>query len=188
MKRFLFAAAVAAAFLSAPQAQAQSTKKASTATVASKAANTSVAPAAQQPNDGWGDAQAERAVPEVSGWDMPAAQTTTAPAEADPMMQSSGVLVAPGMSSSPYRGTSTDYHGRPVAKAKSKRPRSVDVAQADPMMQSSGVMLAPGMNTAPYRGVSTDYHGRSLRKTSTNNTVTAQEPVPTDNSTMASGW
>ena len=117
---------------------------------------------------------------------MPAAQTTTAPAETDPMMQSSGVLVAPGMS--PYRGTSTDYHGRPVTKAKSKRPRSVDVAQADPMMQSSGVMLAPGMNTAPYRGVSTDYHGRPLRKTSTNNTVTAQEPAPTDNSTMASGW
>jgi hypothetical protein len=189
MKRFLFAAAVAAAFLSAPQAQAQSTKKAPAAKAA-KTANTSVAPAARQASDnwGWGDAQAERATPEVSGWDMPAAQTTTVPAEADPMMQSSGVLVAPGMSSSPYRGTSTDYHGRPVAKAKSKRPRSVDVAQADPMMQSSGVMLAPGMNTAPYRGVSTDYHGRPLRKTSTNNTVTAQEPAPTDNSTMASGW
>lgn len=189
MKRFLFAAAVAAAFLSVPQVQAQTSQKAPL-TKTTKAANTSVAPAAEQPNDGWGwgDVQAERAVPQISGWDLPAAQAATATPEADPMMQSSGVLVAPGMSSSPYRGTSTDYHGRPVVKAKSKRPRSVKVAQTDPMMQSSGVMLAPGMNTAPYRAVSTDYHGRPLRKTSTNSTVTAQEPAPTDNSTMASGW
>ncbi|RSK46400.1 hypothetical protein [Hymenobacter perfusus] len=189
MKRFFFAAAVAAAFFSAPQAQAQTNKKAPAAKTA-RAANTSVAPAAAQPNDdwGWGDVQAERAVPEVSGWDLPAAQAATATPETDPMMQSSGVLVAPGMSSSPYRGTSTDYNGRPVVKTKSKRPRSVEVAQTDPMMQSSGVMLAPGMNTAPYRSVSTDYNGRPLRKASTNNTVTAQEPAPTDNSTMASGW
>ena len=182
MKRFLFAAAVAAAFFSAPRAQAQTSKK----TQSAKAANTSVAPAAQPANDGWGwsDGQAERAVPEVSGWDMPAAQAASA--EADPMMQSSGVLVAPGMSSSPYRGTSTDYNGRPVAKAKSKRPRSVEVVQTDPMMQSSGVMLAPGMNTAPYRSVSTDYNGRPLRKTSTNTTVASQPS--TDNSTVAAGW
>lgn len=35
---------------------------------------------------------------------------------ADPMMRSSGVMVAPGMSSSPYRGVSTDYWGRPLKK------------------------------------------------------------------------
>ena len=37
----------------------------------------------------------------------------------DPMMHSSGVMVAPGMSSSPYRRVSTDYWGRPL-KQKSK--------------------------------------------------------------------
>jgi len=34
----------------------------------------------------------------------------------DPMMRSSGVMVAPGMSSSPYRKVSTDYWGRPLKK------------------------------------------------------------------------
>lgn len=181
MKRFLFAAAVAAAFLSAPQAQAQTVKKAP----AQKAANTSVAPAA---DDDWGWTTEAPAQPaEATGWEVRGAETpaVAATASVDPMMQSSGVLVAPGMSSSPYRGTSTDYHGRPVVKAKSKRPRSVDVAQEDPMMRSSGVMLAPGMNTAPHRGVSTDYHGRPLRKASANTTVTAQQP--TDDATAA-GW
>lgn len=181
MKRFLFAAAIAAAFLSAPHAQAQTVKKAP----ARKAANTSVAPAA---DDDWGWTTDAPAQAEVSGWEVPGAETpTVATAAADPMMQSSGVLVAPGMSSSPYRGTSTDYHGRPVVKAKSKRPRSVDVAQEDPMMRSSGVMLAPGMNTAPYRGVSTDYNGRPLRKVSASTTITSQHPI-TDNSTVAAGW
>ncbi|UOQ80316.1 hypothetical protein [Hymenobacter sp. 5414T-23] len=78
------------------------------------------------------------------------------------------------MSSSPYRGTSTDYNGRPVAKAKSMRPRSVVVESDDPMMHSSGVQIAPGMNTAPYRGVSTDYNGRPLRKASANNSMAAE--------------
>ncbi|TGE15953.1 hypothetical protein [Hymenobacter elongatus] len=36
----------------------------------------------------------------------------------DPMMQSSGVMIAPGMNTAPYRGVSTDYWGRPVRKAK----------------------------------------------------------------------
>jgi hypothetical protein len=34
----------------------------------------------------------------------------------DPMMRSSGVMAAPGMSSSPYRKPSTDYWGRPLKK------------------------------------------------------------------------
>ncbi|UOQ72914.1 hypothetical protein [Hymenobacter cellulosilyticus] len=34
------------------------------------------------------------------------------------MMHSSGVMIAPGMNTAPYRGTSTDYWGRPVRKAK----------------------------------------------------------------------
>ncbi|WP_426493498.1 hypothetical protein [Hymenobacter sp. 102] len=180
MKRFLFAAAVAAAFLSAPQAQAQSTKK------ATKPANTSVAPAASTaPDDwGWNDAPISASAA-ASGWEVPGAETATAPAK-DPMMESSGVMLAPGMNTAPYRGTSTDYHGRPIAKPKSKRPRSVEVAQDDPMMQSSGVMLAPGMNTAPYRGVSTDYHGRPLRKPVAATTAAAAPAA--DNSTMAAGW
>ncbi|RSK37359.1 hypothetical protein [Hymenobacter metallilatus] len=182
MKRFLFAAAIAAAFLSAPQAQAQTIKKAAP----QKAANSSVAPVTRPAEDDWGWDNDVPAEP-VSGWDVPGAETpAVATSSADPMMQSSGVLVAPGMSSSPYRGTSTDYHGRPVAKVKSKRPRSVDVAQNDPMMQSSGVMLAPGMNTAPYRAVSTDYHGRPLRKASSAGVVAAQ-PTP-ENTTVAAGW
>ncbi|MCB2406679.1 hypothetical protein [Hymenobacter lucidus] len=36
----------------------------------------------------------------------------------DPMMHSSGVMIAPGINTAPYRGTSTDYWGRPVRKAK----------------------------------------------------------------------
>ncbi|TGE21553.1 hypothetical protein E5K00_14820 [Hymenobacter aquaticus] len=36
----------------------------------------------------------------------------------DPMMESSGQMIAPGMNTAPYRGTSTDYWGRPVRKAK----------------------------------------------------------------------
>ncbi|UOQ78831.1 hypothetical protein MUN84_10020 [Hymenobacter sp. 5516J-16] len=92
------------------------------------------------------------------------------------------------MSSSPYRGTSTDYHGRPVAKPKSKRPRSVEVAQDDPMMRSSGVMIAPGMNTAPYRGTSTDYNGRPVRKPVANTTVSASAQADVSQEPMAAGW
>ncbi|UOQ53750.1 hypothetical protein [Hymenobacter cellulosivorans] len=48
----------------------------------------------------------------------PVAQATAADeASDDPMMHSSGVMIAPGMNTAPYRGTSTDYWGRPVRKA-----------------------------------------------------------------------
>ena len=145
MKKLLFAAAAAVAFLSAPLAQAQTT-------TVYPLESTSMAPAI----DGW-------------DWPAPAAATdATVPATADDadaaMMRSSGVLVAPGMSSSPYRGTSTDYNGRPVARRKSFRPRSVRTTSTDPMMAFSGVMLASGMNTAPHRAASTDYHGRPLHQ------------------------
>lgn len=177
MKRYLLSAAVAVAFFSASQAQAQTKVK------SGKLANTSVAPApAPQPE--W---------PALETWNEPAQPASAsngweaaATPDADPMMSSSGVMVAPGMSSSPYRGTSTDYNGRPVTKPKSKRPRSVDVAQDDPMMQSSGVMIAPGMNTAPYRGTSTDYNGRPVRRPTANTTVSAQADVSQE--PMAAGW
>ncbi len=166
MKKLLFAAAVAAAFLSAPRAQAQTVKN----------ANTSVAPA----TDGWDWSQAQ---PE---WVAPA---TTAAAETvadDAMMHSSGVMIAPGMSSSPYRGVSTDYNGRPVARGKSYRPRSVRTTSTDPMMASSGVMLAPGMNTAPHRGVSTDYNGRPLETPVP--TASPAMPTATDDSWASANW
>ena len=35
---------------------------------------------------------------------------------ADPMMRSSGVMIAPGMNTAPHRGVSTDYWGRPLKK------------------------------------------------------------------------
>lgn len=41
----------------------------------------------------------------------------------DPMMRSSGVMIAPGMNTAPYRGTSTDYWGRPVRKAQRQDAR-----------------------------------------------------------------
>lgn len=176
MKRFLLSAAVAVAFLGASEAQAQTKAK------PGKLANTSVAPAVEPEwpaLETWG----EPATPSAAdkGWETAATDDT------DPMMRSSGVMIAPGMSSSPYRGTSTDYNGRPVAKVKSKRPRSVDVTQDDPMMQSSGVMLAPGMNTAPYRGTSTDYNGRPVaRKQVASTTVSAQADVAEE--PMAAGW
>lgn len=169
MKRFLLSAAVIVSFFSASETQAQTTA------TPRKAANSSVAPVARPAEPEW---------PAVDVWNSPATQSnwetavtpTTLPAD-DPMMHSSGVQVAPGTSSSPYRGTSTDYNGRPVAKVKSKRPRSVAVESDDPMMHSSGVMLAPGMNTAPYRGVSTDYNGRPLRPATSPAAVAAQAPA-----------
>jgi hypothetical protein len=56
-----------------------------------------------------------------------AATEAEANAETDPMMRSSGVMVAPGMSSSPYRGVSTDYWGRPL-KRKVRRSASSSLA------------------------------------------------------------
>ena len=56
-----------------------------------------------------------------------AATTEAEAAETDPMMRSSGVMVAPGMSSSPYRGVSTDYWGRPL-KRKIRRSASSSLA------------------------------------------------------------
>lgn len=174
MKKLLFAAAAAVAFLSAPLVQAQTT-------TASPIESTSMAPA----TDGW-------------DWPVPvAAADATIPTAADDadaaMMRSSGVLVAPGMSSSPYRGTSTDYNGRPVARRKSFRPRSVRTTYIDPSMASSGVMLAPGMNTAPHRAASTDYHGRPLQQpqsapASLATTALATTAPATDVPVVDTGW
>jgi hypothetical protein len=57
---------------------------------------------------------------------------TEAAAETDPMMRSSGVMVAPGMSSSPYRGVSTDYWGRPLKRKVRRSTASSLAAQPAP--------------------------------------------------------
>lgn len=158
MKKLFCAAAVAIAFLNAPPAQAQTTTL--------------------QPATGGWDWPAPSAAAA-----LPAAAAAAAAADDDAMMHSSGVLVAPGMSSSPYRGTSTDYNGRPVARRKSFRPRSVRTTSTDPMMASSGVMLAPGLSTAPYRAASTDYNGRPLQQPQPD--PVAQRP---EARALAAGW
>ncbi|HEX8429291.1 hypothetical protein [Hymenobacter sp.] len=50
---------------------------------------------------------------------------------ADPMMQSSGVMVAPGMSSSPSRGVSTDYWGRPLKKKSKNSVAATKTTEAE---------------------------------------------------------
>ncbi|MCA8833110.1 invasion associated locus B family protein [Hymenobacter pini] len=125
MKRFLSAVAIAAAFLSAPQVQAQTTKK-----PAAKPTNTSVAPATRATSDDWGWNDAVPA--DTSGWEVRGAETAATPAAADPMMQSSGVMLAPGMNTAPYRGVSTDYNGRPVRK-----PAAATTVAAQPATDNS---------------------------------------------------
>lgn len=61
-----------------------------------------------------------------------AAATETEEAAADPMMRSSGVMIAPGMSSSPYRGVSTDYWGRPLKRKIRRSTASSLTAEAIP--------------------------------------------------------
>ncbi|GAA3998456.1 hypothetical protein GCM10022408_06590 [Hymenobacter fastidiosus] len=172
MKRFLLPAFLLAALLGGPvtsqAADGPGRKKARPAKALQKKAveapkSTSAA--------NWGSSADDDAL-----WATPArepAVATTAAATApvpndDPAMRSSGVMLAPGMNTAPYRGVSTDYNGRPLNKPAQKvvaaAPADDTVVEDDPMMRSSGVMLAPGMNTAPYRGVSTDYHGRPLKK------------------------
>jgi hypothetical protein len=52
----------------------------------------------------------------------------------DPMMHSSGVMVAPGMNTAPYRGVSTDYNGRPLRKATGRSATTAaKVAKTAPM-------------------------------------------------------
>ncbi|MBC8083086.1 MAG: hypothetical protein H7Z21_07730 [Hymenobacter sp.] len=63
-----------------------------------------------------------------------AKETAYAEAEStDPMMHSSGVMIAPGMNSAPYRRVSTDYWGRPLKKA----------------VKSSSAVASSGQKTPP---------------------------------------
>ncbi|GAA3919778.1 hypothetical protein [Hymenobacter algoricola] len=172
MKRFLLPAFLIAALLSAPAtsqaADGPGRRKARTAKALKK--KVAVAP---KPTSA---ASWATSVDDDALWATPASEPAAVAAPAppapapndDPAMRSSGVMIAPGMNTAPYRGVSTDYHGRPLNKPAKKAVAAAPVDEAtqeeDPAMRSSGVMLAPGMNTAPYRGVSTDYHGRPLKK------------------------
>jgi hypothetical protein len=51
-------------------------------------------------------------------------------ASTDPMMQSSGVMAAPGMNTAPYRRVSTDYWGRPL-KQKAKAATTLGKTTAE---------------------------------------------------------
>jgi len=52
----------------------------------------------------------------------------------DPMMKSSGVMIAPGMNSAPYRRVSTDYWGRPLKrKTKGASTLAKKVEKASPI-------------------------------------------------------
>jgi|GEM_PF-2735219 len=167
MKRFLLPAFLIAALLSAPAtsqaADGPGRKKARTTKAAKKAAAAAPKPSSAA---NWGSAADDDALWATPAPAEPAVVTTATPSD-DPAMHSSGVMIAPGMNTAPYRGVSTDYNGRPLARPAKKvvAAAPIDTEEADdPMMRSSGVMIAPGMNTAPYRGVSTDYNGRPLKK------------------------
>lgn len=128
MKTLLFSAFLVAASVSTSFAQTQSS-------VAADAWQD--APAAQsetpQYNTGWSTAPGQslslHGKPTTDYWGRPIKKKTASVSRAakeaayaaegstDPMMRSSGVMIAPGMSSSPYRKVSTDYWGRPLKKA-----------------------------------------------------------------------
>lgn len=54
----------------------------------------------------------------------------------DPMMRSSGVMIAPGMNTAPYRRVSTDYWGRPL-KQKAKGASTLSKTRVAPSSVAS---------------------------------------------------
>jgi hypothetical protein len=83
--------------------------------------------------DYWGRPLAKKAKAAKKGATSIAAATEDeANAETDPMMRSSGVMAAPGMSTSPYRGVSTDYWGRPLKRKARRSTASSLAAQPTP--------------------------------------------------------
>lgn len=148
MKTFLLSAFLVAASFSTSFAQSQASAAADS--WADAPAATEETP---QYNTGWSTAPGQSL--SVHGrvttdyWGRPLKKksktlTTSAPEVAyaaeestDPMMRSSGVMAAPGMSSSPYRKPSTDYWGRPLKKkatstVAAKASQNTSVAAATP--------------------------------------------------------
>lgn len=153
MKSFLLSAFLVAASCTASLAQTQAP-----ATIdpwATAPAYETAADAAPSYNMGWNTAPGQPLSlhnrPSTDYWGRPLKKKenlTTASAKpvsyieeesTDPMMHSSGVSVAPGMSSSPYRGVSTDYWGRPLKKKTSKGASTLakKAEQASPVASAS---------------------------------------------------
>ena len=82
--------------------------------------------------DYWGRPLGKKAKAAKKSTAYATAEGETSP-EADPMMRSSGVMVAPGMSSSPYRGVSTDYWGRPLKRKIRRSTASSLISQSAPV-------------------------------------------------------
>lgn len=152
MKTLLFTAFLVAASVSASFAQTQAPATdpwldtpATTIEPAASAADVET----PQYNTGWSSAPGHslslHGKPTTDYWGRPLKKktknlTTVAAKEAayaeeesaDPMMHSSGVMVAPGMSSSPYRGVSTDYWGRPLKKKTKNSTLAAKTVQQEP--------------------------------------------------------
>lgn len=161
MKTLLFTACLVAASVSTAFAQSQTPAAADSWLDTPATTSESAASAADvedpQYNTGWSTAPGQslslHGKPTTDYWGRPLKKkaknlTTVAAREAayaeeesaDPMMQSSGVMVAPGMSSSPYRGVSTDYWGRPLKKkAKNSTLAAKNVQTNAPVSSNSTI-------------------------------------------------
>ena len=155
MKTFLFTACLVAASVSASFAQTKTTTADNS--WLDTPASTAEVEATPQYNTGWSTAPGHslslHGKPTTDYWGRPLKRksknlTTAAAREAayaeeesaDPMMQSSGVMVAPGMSSSPYRGVSTDYWGRPLKKKAKNSTLAAKTVQTDaPVVSNSTI-------------------------------------------------
>jgi len=134
MPRFLFSAFLFGAFLTASTttyAQTQADTRTNTAATDPWATPETAADAPQYPT-GWSSAPGmslslhQRPTTDYRGRPLKqqakakrvvADDLATLDGTDDPMMHSSGVMIAPGMNTAPYRGVSTDYNGRPLRKS-----------------------------------------------------------------------
>ncbi len=158
MKTFLFSALLVAASVSTVFAQTQAPAPAdswSDTPTATSAVQEEAPSYTMSWNTAPGQSLSLHGKPTTDYWGRPLKKksknlTTVAAREAayaaeesaDPMMQSSGVMVAPGMSSSPYRGVSTDYWGRPIKKKALKN--STAVAQTEEKTSPAAVHTTTG--------------------------------------------
>ncbi|UOQ66501.1 hypothetical protein [Hymenobacter volaticus] len=161
MKTFLFTACLVAASVSTSFAQTKTPAATDSwldtpATTMESAASAAEVDAPQY-TTGWNTAPGQslslHGKPTTDYWGRPLKKktknlTTVAAREAayaeeesaDPMMHSSGVMVAPGMSSSPYRGVSTDYWGRPLKKKAKNSTLAAKTKQADAPVTSNSTI------------------------------------------------
>ena len=152
MKTLLCSAFLFAASFSSSFAQNQQSVAANNWGDEPTATAATVADETPRYNTGWNTAPGQSLSlhdrPSTDYWGRPlkkkAANLTTAAAKrkvayqeeesTDPMMKSSGVMIASGMNTAPYRRVSTDYWGRPL-KRKSKGASTLanKVAKSSPV-------------------------------------------------------